>query len=83
MTKEALLRFIVVPFSKRKKVFELLTIGAGSPACRHQGRKKVSIPECDFTGRRVMVDLPPVRSHTGIDTFVCHDGGAPEVLLPT
>ena len=41
----------------KKKVFELFTVGAGSPA------------HCDLTSRRVMVDLLPVRSHSGIDTF--------------
>ena len=32
-------------------------------------RQKVSIPEYDLTGRRVMVDLLPIRSHSGIETF--------------
>ena len=38
-------------FSK-KKVFEQLTLAAASPAHRRHGRQKVSIPECDLTGRR-------------------------------
>ena len=29
----------------------------------------VSIPECDLTDKRVMVYLPPVRSHSGINTL--------------
>ena len=36
---------------------------------RRHGRQKMSIPACDLIGRRVMVDLLPVRSHLGIDTF--------------
>ena len=51
----------------KKRVFELLKVGAGYPARRQHGRQKVSIPEYDLTGRRIMVDLP-VRSHSGIDT---------------
>ena len=70
----------------KKKVFELLTIGAGSPAsCRH-GRQKVSIPEGDLTGRRVMVDAPQaclLGRTRGSTLFVCHDGAVPEVLLLT
>ena len=31
----------------KKKVFDQLTVGAGSPAWLHHGRQKVSIPECD------------------------------------
>lgn len=46
----------------KKRVFEILTVGAGSLAGRHHGRQKVLIPEYDLTGRRVMVDLLPVRS---------------------
>ena len=37
-----------------KKVFELLTLAAASPAhCRH-GRQKVSIPEYDLTGKPLL-----------------------------
>ena len=53
----------------KKRVFELLTVAAGSPVHHRHGRQKVSIPEYDLTGRRVMVDLMPVRSHSGIDAF--------------
>ena len=31
----------------KKKVFELLTLAAASPAHRRHGRQKVSILECD------------------------------------
>ena len=40
----------------KKYVFELLTLAAASPARRRHGRQKVLIPECDLTGRRVMVE---------------------------
>ena len=53
----------------KKKVFELLDIGAGSPACRCHGRQKVLIPECDIRVKRATFTLLPVRSHSGIDTF--------------
>ena len=43
----------------KKKLFEQLTVGAGSPVRRRCGRQKVLIPECDLTGRRVTVDLLP------------------------
>ena len=49
----------------KKKVFELLTVGARSLVRRRHGILKVSIPECDLTGRRVMVDRSsslPVRT---------------------
>ena len=39
-------------------------------------RQKVSIPECDLTGRRVTVDLLPVGSHSGI-----HDSSTLEIQL--
>ena len=42
--------------------------------------------QCDLTGRleeRSTITLLPVRSHSGIDTFVCHDGGAPGIQLLT
>ena len=35
----------------KKKVFGLLTVGAGSPPRHRHGRQKVSIPECDLTRR--------------------------------
>ena len=35
----------------KKKVFGLFTVGAGSPARHRHGRQKVSMPECDLTGR--------------------------------
>ena len=53
----------------KKKVFELLTLAAASPARRHHGR-------------RVMVNCSssvPVRSHSEIDTFTCHDGDTPDM----
>ena len=56
-------------FGQTKRVFELLTVAAGSPAPRRHGRQKVPIPEYDLTDRRKTVDLLPVRSHLGIDTF--------------
>ena len=45
----------------KKEVFELLIVGGGSPTCRRQGRQKVSIPECDLTGRRSTVTVPPLK----------------------
>ena len=46
--------FVYTEFTK-KNVFEKLTVAVASPVrCRH-GRQKVSIPECDLTGRRVTV----------------------------
>ena len=48
----------------KKKVFELLTIGAGTPACHSHGRQEVSIPECNLTGRRSTITLLLVRSHS-------------------
>ena len=46
--------FVYAEFTK--KGFELLTVGAGSPAHHSHGRQKVSIPEWDLTGRRVVLD---------------------------
>ena len=40
---------------KKKKVFEQLTL---SSAHHRHGRQKMSIPECDLTGRRVLGDAP-------------------------
>ena len=45
----------------KKRVLGQLTLAVTSPAGRCHGRQKVSISECDLTGRRVMVDLLPVR----------------------
>ena len=56
--------FVCTEFTK-KKVFERLTVAAPPPVRRCHGRQKVSNPECDLTGRRVMVDRSsslPVRS---------------------
>ena len=58
--------FVYTEFMK-KKVYELLTLAAAAPARRHHGTQKVLIPECDLTGRRVMVNRSssvPVRSHS-------------------
>ena len=55
--------FVYTEFTK-KKVFGQLTLAVASPACHRHGRQKVSIPECDLTGRRAMVDRSsslPVR----------------------
>ena len=56
--------FVYTEYMK-KKVFELLRLAAATPARRNHGRQKVSIPKCDLTGRRVMVNRSssvPVRS---------------------
>ena len=56
----------------KKKVFGQLTLAVASPVHRRHGRHKVSIPECDLTGRleeRSTITLLPVGSHSGIDTF--------------
>ena len=49
----------------KKKVF-VLTVGAGSLVRPCHGRQKVSIPDCDLTGRRSTITLLPVRLHSGI-----------------
>ena len=41
----------------KKRVFELLTLAAVSPARSRHGRQKVSIPECDLTDRRSTITL--------------------------
>ena len=54
------------------RFFEQLTLVAVSPARRRHGRQKVSIPECNLSGRleeRSTITLLPVRSHLWIDTF--------------
>ena len=62
----------------KKKVFELLTLAAASPVHRPHGRQKVSIPECDRTGRRVMVNRSAALSlNTG--SFISNN----KMLLPT
>ena len=51
---------------------EQLTLAIASPARRHHGRQKVSIPEWDLTGRlEEWSTITPlsVRSHSGIDNF--------------
>ena len=57
----------------KKKV--LLTLAAVSSArCRH-GRHKVSIPECNLTGRleeRSTITLLPVRLHSGLTQGLTH-----------
>ena len=47
----------------KKKVFELLRLAAASPAHRRHGRQKDSFPECDLTGRRVMVNRSSLCLH--------------------
>ena len=63
--------FVYTEFMKRK-VFKLLRLAAEAPVRRCHGRQKVSIPECDLTGtleEQFTITLPPVRSHSGIDTL--------------
>ena len=55
--------FVYAEFTK-KKGFQLLTVGAGSPAHRYHCRQKVWIPECNLTGRRFTITLLPVRSNS-------------------
>ena len=65
-TKEAILRLTVVSFLG-KLIFNGV-LGHSYTSINPW----VSIPECDLTGRRVMVDHSssrPVRSHSGISTF--------------
>ena len=66
----------------KKKVFELLTVGAGSPAHRCHGRQKVSIPKCDLTGRRVMVDCSSSSFVWGL-RGICFDQIYDEAVLNT
>ena len=49
-----------------------LTLAVAPPARRPHGRQKVSIPECDPTGRRSTIILLPVRLHSGTRKVVSH-----------
>ena len=55
----------------KKRVFGWPTLAVESPARRRPGRQKVSIPECDLTGRRVTVDLLVFmkQSHDSSDDY--------------
>ena len=62
----------------------LLTIGAGSLVRLRHGRQKVSIPNCNLTGRleeRYTITLLPVSATRESTLFVCVVSNAQEVLL--
>ena len=71
--------FVYTEFTK-KKSFGQLTLAVASLVRRHHGRQKVSIPECEQTGRRSTMTLLPIRF--SMLMFMCRDPGDTTSKVP-